>query len=39
MPEGYLPILVMVVVAGAFAVIALIVSALLGPEAVQPRQE
>lgn len=31
MPEGYLPILVMVVVAGAFAVIALGASALLGP--------
>jgi NADH-quinone oxidoreductase subunit A len=31
MPEGYLPILVMLVVAGAFAVIALVVPALLGP--------
>ncbi len=31
MPEGYLPILVMVVVAGGFAAIALGVSALLGP--------
>jgi NADH-quinone oxidoreductase subunit A len=31
MPEGYLPILVMIVVAGAFAVIALVVPALLGP--------
>jgi NADH-quinone oxidoreductase subunit A len=31
MPEGYLPILVMVVIAGAFAVIALTASALLGP--------
>ncbi len=31
MPEGYLPILVMVVIASAFAVIALSVSALLGP--------
>ena len=31
MPEGYLPILVMVVVAGAFSVIALTASALLGP--------
>jgi NADH-quinone oxidoreductase subunit A len=32
MPEGYLPILVMVIVAGAFAAIALTVSALLGPK-------
>lgn len=31
MPEGYLPILVMIVIAGAFAAIALAVSALLGP--------
>ena len=31
MPEGYLPILVMVVIAGAFSVIALTASALLGP--------
>jgi len=31
MPEGYLPILVMVVIAGAFAAIALTASALLGP--------
>ena len=31
MPEGYIPILVMVIVAGAFAVIALGASALLGP--------
>ena len=31
MPEGYLPILVMVVIAGGFAAIALGVSALLGP--------
>ena len=31
MPEGYLPILVMVVVAGGFSVIALGASALLGP--------
>jgi NADH-quinone oxidoreductase subunit A len=31
MPEGYLPILVMLIVAGAFAVIALVVPALLGP--------
>lgn len=32
MPEGYLPILVMVIVAAAFAAIALTVSALLGPK-------
>ena len=32
MPEGYLPILVMMVVAGGFAAIALIVSAILGPK-------
>ena len=32
MPEGYLPILVMVIVAAAFAAIALVVSALLGPK-------
>ncbi len=32
MPEGYLPILVMFVVAGAFAAIALVVSSLLGPK-------
>ena len=31
MPEGYLPILVMIVVASAFAAIALTVSAILGP--------
>jgi NADH-quinone oxidoreductase subunit A len=31
MTEGYLPILVMFVVAGVFAAIALVVSALLGP--------
>jgi NADH-quinone oxidoreductase subunit A len=31
MPEGYLPILIMVIVASAFAAIALSVSALLGP--------
>ena len=31
MPEGYLPILVMVVIASAFSVIALTASALLGP--------
>jgi NADH-quinone oxidoreductase subunit A len=31
MPEGYLPILVMIVIAGAFSVIALTASALLGP--------
>ena len=31
MPEGYLPILVMFLVAGAFAAIALVVSAVLGP--------
>jgi NADH-quinone oxidoreductase subunit A len=31
MPEGYLPILVMVVIAGAFSIIALTASALLGP--------
>jgi NADH-quinone oxidoreductase subunit A len=31
MPEGYLPILVMVIIAGAFSVIALTASALLGP--------
>ena len=32
MPEGYLPILVMVVIAGAFSIIALTASALLGPK-------
>ena len=32
MPEGYLPILVMVVIAFAFAAIALGVSAILGPK-------
>jgi NADH-quinone oxidoreductase subunit A len=32
MPEGYLPILVMLVIAAAFAAIALIVSAVLGPK-------
>jgi NADH-quinone oxidoreductase subunit A len=31
MPEGYLPILIMVIVASGFAAIALSVSALLGP--------
>ena len=31
MPEGYLPILVMFLVAGVFAAIALVVSAVLGP--------
>ena len=31
MPQGYLPILVMLIVASAFAAIALVVSALLGP--------
>jgi NADH-quinone oxidoreductase subunit A len=36
MPEGYLPILVMVVVAFGFAAIALIVSALLGPKRHNP---
>jgi NADH-quinone oxidoreductase subunit A len=36
MPEGYLPILVMLLVAGAFAVIALIVPALLGPKRSNP---
>ena len=32
MPQGYLPILVMLIVASAFAAIALVVSALLGPK-------
>ena len=36
MPEGYLPILVMLVVAGAFAAIALTVSSLLGPRRFNP---
>jgi NADH-quinone oxidoreductase subunit A len=36
MAEGYLPILVMFVVAGAFAAIALVVSALLGPRRYHP---
>jgi len=36
MPEGYLPILVMLVLAGAFAAIALTVSALLGPRRSNP---
>jgi NADH-quinone oxidoreductase subunit A len=36
MPEGYLPILVMVVVAFGFAAIALTVSALLGPKRNNP---
>ncbi len=36
MPASYLPILVMLVVAGAFAAIALIVSALLGPRRHNP---
>ena len=36
MPEGYLPILVMVVVAGAFSAIALGVSAVLGPRRHNP---
>jgi NADH-quinone oxidoreductase subunit A len=36
MTEGYLPILVMFVVAGAFAAIALVVSALLGPRRHTP---
>lgn len=36
MPEGYLPILVMVVVAFGFAAIALTVSALLGPKRHNP---
>jgi NADH-quinone oxidoreductase subunit A len=36
MPEGYLPILVMVVVAFGFAALALAVSALLGPRRRNP---
>jgi NADH-quinone oxidoreductase subunit A len=36
MPEGYLPILVMVVVAFGFAAIALTVSAVLGPKRHNP---
>ena len=36
MPEGYLPILVMLVVSGAFAAIALVVSAVLGPSRDNP---
>ena len=36
MTEGYLPILVMFVVAGIFAAIALVVSALLGPRRYNP---
>src|SRR5512139_739261 len=36
MPESYLPILVMLMVAGAFAAIALTVSALLGPRRFNP---
>jgi len=36
MPEGYLPILVMVIIASVFAVIALSVSALLGPRRHNP---
>jgi NADH:ubiquinone oxidoreductase subunit 3 (subunit A) len=36
MPEGYLPILVMLLVAGAFAAIALTASALLGPRRSNP---
>ena len=39
MPEGYLPVLVMLVVAGAFAAIALIVSALLGPKRSNPAKD
>lgn len=36
MPEGYLPILVMIIVAGAFSAIALGVSAVLGPRRQNP---
>lgn len=39
MPEGYLPILVMVVVAFGFAAIALGVSALLGPRRHNPAKD
>jgi NADH-quinone oxidoreductase subunit A len=39
MPEGYLPILVMVVIAGAFSAIALTVSALLGPRRHNPAKD
>jgi NADH-quinone oxidoreductase subunit A len=39
MPEGYLPILVMVVIVGGFAAIALIVSALLGPKRHNPAKD
>ncbi|MGC8780638.1 MAG: NADH-quinone oxidoreductase subunit A [Anaerolineae bacterium] len=39
MPESYLPILVMAVVAGGFAAIALTVSALLGPRRHTPAKD
>jgi NADH-quinone oxidoreductase subunit A len=39
MPEGYLPILVMLIVAGGFAVIALGVPALLGPRRKNPAKD
>jgi NADH-quinone oxidoreductase subunit A len=39
MPEGYLPILVMAVVSGGFAAIALTVSALLGPRRHNPAKD
>ena len=39
MPEGYLPILVMLAVATAFAAIALIVPALVGPRRYNPAKD
>jgi NADH-quinone oxidoreductase subunit A len=39
MPEGYFPILVMIVVAGGFAAIAITVSALLGPRRYDPNKD
>ncbi|PKO20854.1 MAG: NADH-quinone oxidoreductase subunit A [Chloroflexi bacterium HGW-Chloroflexi-1] len=39
MPEGYLPILVMLLVTGAFATIALVVSAVLGPKRSNPAKD
>jgi NADH-quinone oxidoreductase subunit A len=39
MPEGYLPILVMLIVAGGFAVIALGVPAVLGPRRKNPAKD
>ncbi|OIO94141.1 MAG: NADH-quinone oxidoreductase subunit A [Anaerolineae bacterium CG2_30_64_16] len=39
MPEGYLPILVMLLVTGVFAAIALVVSAVLGPKRSNPAKD